>query len=71
MQSTEVICGATRLPGTIQETISTQSSYADALREMTRQHHLEALVAIDGKRNLTGVVERDEVLSQMLLALTR
>lgn len=59
-----------RFPGVVRETISTQSTNAEALREMTRQN-LEALVVIDENRHLTGVVERKQVLSRMMLALTK
>lgn len=58
-----------RFPGVVRETISTQSTNAEALREMTRQN-LEALVVIDENRHLRGVVERKQVLSRMMLALT-
>lgn len=57
-------------PGVVKDTISTQSTNAEALREMTKQN-LEALVVIDEKRGLKGVVERDQVLSKMMLALTQ
>lgn len=57
-------------PGVIKETISNKSSNAEALREMTKQN-LEALVVIDENRHLKGVVEREQILSKMMLALTK
>jgi signal-transduction protein with cAMP-binding, CBS, and nucleotidyltransferase domain len=57
-------------PGVIRKTVSTQSTNAEALQEMTKQN-LEALVAVDEAQNLKGVVEREQVLSRMILALTK
>jgi len=59
-----------RYPGVVRETISTESTDAEALSEMSKQN-LEALVVIDENRNLKGVVEREQVLSRMMLALTK
>lgn len=59
-----------RYPGVISETIRTQSTNAEALREMTRRN-LEALVVIDERNQLKGVVEREQVLSRMILSLTK
>lgn len=59
-----------RYPGVVTETISTDSTNEDALREMMRQN-LEALVVIDKDRRPKGVVEREQVLSRMMLALTK
>lgn len=56
--------------GVITRTISTKSTNADALREMTAQD-LEALVVIDDDRRLKGVVEREQLLSKLLLAMVR
>ena len=57
-----------RFPGVIKETISIQTTNAEALREMTKQN-LEALVVIDEQGQLKGVVEREQILSKMMLAL--
>jgi len=57
-----------RYPGVERKTISTGSSEAEALREMTRQN-LEALVVIDENRHLNGVVEREQILSRMMIAM--
>lgn len=57
-------------PGVVTRTISTQSTNLDALREMTAQN-LEALVVIDEDRKLRGVVEREQILSKLLLGMAR
>jgi hypothetical protein len=57
-----------RYPGVVQETISTRSSNVDALRQMMRQN-LEALVVTDEQGLLKGVVERDQLVSRILLDL--
>jgi hypothetical protein len=59
-----------RYPGVVKETIHMQSTNAEALREMTRQN-LEALVVTDKDNQLRGVVEREQVLSKMMLSLTK
>jgi predicted transcriptional regulator len=59
-----------RYPGVVKKTISTKSTNADALREMLEQN-IEALVVIDERRKLRGVVEREQVLSRMMLSLVR
>jgi CBS domain-containing protein len=57
-----------RYPGVEKETISTKSSNVEALRQMTT-HNLEALVVIDEDRRLKGVVEREQVISKIMLTL--
>lgn len=59
-----------RYPGVVKKTISTESTNAEALREMLEQN-IEALVVIDEQRKLRGVVEREQVLSRMMLSLVR
>lgn len=59
-----------RYPGLIREVIRTQSTNAEALREMMKQN-LEALIVIDENNRLAGVVERDQVLSRMVLSLVK
>jgi hypothetical protein len=59
-----------RFPGFIRETIRTQSTNSDALREMTKQN-MEALVVIDEKNELSGIVEREQILSRMMLSLAK
>jgi len=56
-------------PGVERRTISIQSTNAEALREMTVKN-IEALVVTDENNRLAGIVERDLILSRMVLALT-
>lgn len=55
-------------PGVVTKTVSTKATNIEAIREMTAQN-LEALVVIDEDRRLRGVVEREQVLSKLILAL--
>jgi CBS domain-containing protein len=57
-----------RYPGVVTQTISTSATNIEAIQEMTNQN-LEALVVVDDDRRLRGVVEREQVLSKLLLAL--
>lgn len=57
-----------RYPGVVTKTISTKSTNLEALREMTAQN-IEALVVIDEDRALRGIVEREQLLSRLLLGL--
>jgi len=50
------------------ETILTHSTNAEARREMMRQN-LEALVVTDENNQLMGIVEREQILSRMMLSL--
>lgn len=59
-----------RYPGVEKETISTKSSNVQALRQMTTEN-LEALVVIDEDRKLKGVVEREQVISKLMLTLVK
>src|SRR5262245_47112260 len=59
-----------RYPGIVKETIRTHSNNAEALREMLRQN-LEALVVPDENNQLIGVVEREQILSRMMLSLVK
>jgi CBS domain-containing protein len=59
-----------RYPGVVKKTISTKSTNAEALREMLEQN-IEALVVIDEQRKLRGVVEREQVLSRIMLSMVR
>jgi predicted transcriptional regulator len=56
-----------RYPGVITKAISSKSTNAEALREMEKSN-LEALVVVDDGR-FKGVVEREQLLSRMMLAL--
>jgi hypothetical protein len=55
-------------PGIVTEAITVAHTNAHALREMDRLN-LEALVVINDDRRVAGIVERDQVLTKMLLAL--
>jgi hypothetical protein len=55
-------------PGIVSDAITVAHTNAHALREMDRLN-LEALVVINEDRRVAGIVERDQVLSKMLLAL--
>lgn len=59
-----------RYPGVVRKAINIQYTNVEALREMTEQN-LEALVVVDEKDHLKGVIEREQVLSRMMLALTK
>ena len=58
----------TRYPGFETQTITTSWTNANALQEMVRKN-VEALVVIDGNRHIEGVVEREQILSLMMLSL--
>jgi CBS domain-containing protein len=55
-------------PLVITETVTANSSNTEALAKM-ESLNLEALVVVDEKRRFRGVVERDRILAQMLIAL--
>jgi CBS domain-containing protein len=59
-----------RYPGVVKETISTKSTNIEALNQMTKEN-LEALVVIDEDRKLKGVIEREQVISKIMLTLVR
>jgi CBS domain-containing protein len=59
-----------RYPGIVTKTISIKATNLDALREMTAQN-LDALVVIDENQKLKGVVEREQILSKLLLGMAR
>lgn len=57
-------------PGVVKERLHPQNTNSEALREMERLD-LEALVVIDDSGSLKSVIEREQVLSRMLLAPTK
>jgi CBS domain-containing protein len=59
-----------RYPSVVTRTISTKATNIDALREMITQN-LEALLVVDEDRKLKGVVEREQILSRLLLAMAK
>jgi CBS domain-containing protein len=52
------------------ETIFTKSTNIEALQLMTKVN-LEALVVIDEDRKLKGVIEREQVISKLILTLVK
>jgi hypothetical protein len=59
-----------RFPGVLTKTISPDQTAADALRQM-EDVGTDALLVSDQKKAILGVVERDELLSRLVLALVR
>jgi CBS domain-containing protein len=57
-------------PGVITSTISTRTTNLEALKQMT-ERNIEALVVIDDDRKLRGVVEREQILSKLLIGLAK
>jgi hypothetical protein len=62
------IANLLHFPGVVQDTVRLNDDLKTALREMTRQH-IEALVVIDSDRKVCGIVEREQIISKMMLAL--
>jgi CBS domain-containing protein len=62
--------GVLRYPGVLRKTLSPTSTNVEALREMLA-NNIEALVVVDEDRKLRGVVERDQVLSRLMLSLVK
>lgn len=57
--------------GVITERVTTETTNAEALQKMEKLN-IEALVVVDSKsEKVRGVVERDRILSRMLIALTK
>jgi CBS domain-containing protein len=59
-----------RHPLAITEVVTANSSNTEALEKMEGLN-LEAIVVVDEKRRFRGVVERDRILAQMLVALAK
>lgn len=57
-------------PGIVRKTISASSTNAEALREMMAKD-LEALVVTDEDSRLKGIAEREQILTKMVLDMTR
>jgi CBS domain-containing protein len=56
-------------PGVVSKAISTKSTNAEALREMIERNS-RFLVITDENNRLKGIVEREQVIGKMVLALT-
>lgn len=52
----------------VNTSVSNTATYVDALRGMTEKA-LEALIVIDDDRNILGIVEREYILSKMIINL--
>jgi len=57
-------------PGVMTETLTTTDTNADALRKITAQN-LDAMIVVDEKRQLKGVIEREQILSKIMLAMVQ
>jgi CBS domain-containing protein len=57
-------------PGVITQVLTTTDTNADALRKMTTQN-LDAMIVVDEKRQLKGVIEREQILSKMMVAMVQ
>jgi hypothetical protein len=59
-----------RYPGVLRNVISTGATNAEAL-EIMDQNGLEALAVVDEDRHVKGVVERDQLMSKLILSLVK
>jgi signal-transduction protein with cAMP-binding, CBS, and nucleotidyltransferase domain len=57
-------------PGVVTKAVSTKTTNLEALKEMTSQNN-EALVVIDVDKKLHGVVEREQILSKLLIGMAQ
>jgi predicted transcriptional regulator len=58
-----------RYPGLLRKVVPATATNADALSAMTI-HNLGAIAVVDNERHLRGVVEREQLMSRLLLSLT-
>lgn len=56
-------------PGVLKEVVRPHTTNAEALEAMT-VHDLSAIAIIDSRRRLRGVVEREQLVSKLVLSLT-
>ena len=59
-----------QFPGIITETVSPNASNIEAL-EILQKGDYDALLVVDGNRNLRGVVQRDKIIGNMLLSMAK
>lgn len=59
-----------QFPGIVSKTISTKSTSIEALRKMTDQN-LDLLIVTDENLKLKGVVEREQLLSKLILGMAK
>ena len=55
-------------PGILQTTVNADATNVDALHAMQKLN-LDAIVAVDAEHKPVGVVERDQLLTRMMLRL--
>lgn len=56
-------------PGIVTTTLRTDATNSDALRTMA-ENSLDAVLIVDDKQKIAGVVEREQLIATMLLAAT-
>jgi hypothetical protein len=59
-----------RYPGSIKRTVTKQSSNLEALKEMTLQN-ADTLVVTNSDNKVSGVLERQQLISKLLLAMAK
>jgi len=59
-----------RYPGALTKTLTKNSTNLEALQEMTTQN-LDALIVVNEEGKLIGVVERNQLISKLLLAMAQ
>ncbi len=59
-----------RYPGCITQTLTKKSTNVEALNEMTIQN-VDSLVVLNDENKLNGVVERQQLISKLLLAMVK
>lgn len=62
--------GLLDFPGVMAETISMHATYKDALQAMA-DHNLETVLVVDEEKKVTGVIDREQVLSKLMLAMAK
>lgn len=57
-------------PGVMEKTVSTRATYKEALQAMA-DANLESILVVDEEKKVTGVIDRAEVLSKLMLAMAK
>jgi CBS-domain-containing membrane protein len=57
-----------RYPGMLKSVIPVETTNSQALEAMSR-HGLSALAVVDDERRVKGVVEREQLMSKLILSL--
>jgi CBS domain-containing protein len=58
-----------RYPGMLKKVIRTEATNSQALEDMSR-HGLSALAVVEDDRRVKGIVEREQLMSKLILSLT-